>query len=697
MKNLPIRLRLAFIMFAFLVPVGTLGYQLTGKLNESINFTELQIKGVQYEKPVLKLLNEIADYQIALLSKQLGDTSLDKEIVDGVASIDALFAELMAVDAQYGEALHLTAESVQIHKASVDITAANIQKEWEAIKSSEYNAQAFTSILGNLKAMVTHLGNTSGMILDPDLDSYYLVDVALGSFPATLEKLAEIKSTVLVMLTENIGLIPDDKKAELALEGGTIKVNYLARTTDSITTTLHEDANWNGVSPSLEGALKPSLAAYQDGAKQLLDAINALTAGESMDAGKFLEIADVMHDGTADLGIVALDELDKLLQIRIEGLKAMRLETLAGCAVALAIAFALFFYISGGISRPIQRMTAVMKELADGDTSVEIPAVNNKDEIGAMAKTVLVFKENMIQTEQLRAEQERQKARAEEEKKQAMNQMADKFEASVKSIVNTVAAAATELAQTSEGLVQNMNNTNHTVQTAASGANQTASNVQSVASAAEEMTASVREISSQLQHSNAMVQDSVKRVESADIQAAALSTATNKVKEVVGLISEIAGQINLLALNATIESARAGEAGKGFAVVASEVKNLASQTDKSVQEIGRVIEEMNMASDGIIASLKGIKGSVENISGASSTIAAAVEEQSATTNEIARNMQSAAQGTQEISANLGEVSSSASHAESASGQALEASRELSRQAEQLSKEVEQFIHTIRAA
>jgi methyl-accepting chemotaxis protein len=523
------------------------------------------------------------------------------------------------------------------------------------------------------------------------------VDAALASFPATLEKLAEIKAETFVTLSENAGVIPPEKHSQLILDNATIKSTYLARTTESITTTLNEDANWNGVSPSLKGALEPALASYQDGAKQIMDALTLLTDGGSMEAGKFIEIADVMHDGTAELGQVVLDELQKLLEIRIQGLKAQRMETLGGCAAALAVAFALFFLISNGIAGPIKRMTDAMKRLADGDTSIEIPSVDNKDEIGAMAGAVLIFKENMIQTEHLSAEQEKQKLRTEEEKKQAMNQMADKFEASVKAIVNTVAAAATELAQTSEGLVQTMNSTNHTVQNAASGATQTASNVQSVASAAEEMTASVKEISSQLQHSNTMVQDSVKRVESADTQAAALSAATNKVKEVVGLISEIAGQINLLALNATIESARAGEAGKGFAVVASEVKNLASQTDKSVQEIGRVIEEMNLASDGIIASLKGIKGSVENIADASSTIAAAVEEQSATTNEIARNMQSAAQGTQDISANLGDVSNSASHAESSSGQALEASRELSRQAEQLSKEVDEFLHTIRVA
>ncbi len=275
-------------------------------------------------------------------------------------------------------------------------------------------------------------------------------------------------------------------------------------------------------------------------------------------------------------------------------------------------------------------------------------------------------------------------------------ELADNFEKNVKGIVGTVAAAAAQLSQTAEELSRIMGDTTQIVQGAAAGAAQTTANVQSVASAAEEMTASVREISSQLQTSNAMVQNSVRQAESADVQAVGLSGATHKVQEVIGLISQIASQINLLALNATIESARAGEAGKGFAVVASEVKNLANQTNKSVEDITKVIAEMNVASEEIIGSLKGIKDAVQNISSSTSTIAAAVEEQSATTNEIARSMQSAAAGTQVISGNLNEVKQTSAHAESSSMQVTGASRELSKQAEQLNREVDDFLKTIRA-
>lgn len=476
-----------------------------------------------------------------------------------------------------------------------------------------------------------------------------------------------------------------------------IEDGYLQRTKDNIRGAISEDPNWNGTSPTLKSTLEPAVNSYEQGAQKLLDMLSLLEQGNAIDAGRFVEIADIMHDGTADLGQVTLDELHTLIEIRISILEKEKLYIFAGCGAALLFAFLLFLAISSSLTRPIRKMTETMKKLADGEMEVDVPSTENTNEIGNMAKAVLVFKNNMMETERLKKQQEQQKIIIEEEKKQSREKLANKFEASVKAIVSMVSSAATQLSQTAESLAQVVKQSSAVASDAASGASQTSANVQSVASAAEEMTASVKEISSQVQNSNSMVLDSVQKAESADIQANSLSVATLKVKEVIGLISNIAGQINLLALNATIESARAGDAGKGFAVVASEVKNLASQTDKSVQEIDKVIQEMNSASDGIIVSLKDIKGSIENISNASSTIAAAVEEQSASTNEIARNIISAAQGTEVISNNLTEVMASSSQAESSSRQVLEASKMLSQQAEQLNNEVDDFLKTIRAA
>lgn len=282
------------------------------------------------------------------------------------------------------------------------------------------------------------------------------------------------------------------------------------------------------------------------------------------------------------------------------------------------------------------------------------------------------------------------------EARETQMQLANQFEANVKSIVNVVATAATELSQSAEAMVGTAQNSSAKAQDATGAAASTTSNVQTVASAAEELSASVREISGQLQKTNHLVHDSREKAHNADGLANKLTVATNKVAEAMEMISGIAGQINLLALNATIESARAGEAGKGFAVVASEVKNLAGQTDKTIADIHKVTSEMREASQSIISALAEIGVSVSSIAEATSSVASAVEEQSATTNEIAKSMQTAAASTNTISHNLEEVQAASSQAGSASEQMLMASRELSQQAEHLNQKVDEFLTRIRA-
>ena len=356
-----------------------------------------------------------------------------------------------------------------------------------------------------------------------------------------------------------------------------------------------------------------------------------------------------------------------------------------------------FYVLFFKVTRPLKSMTETMNELANGNNDVEIPCMGQMNEMGTMAESVQIFKNNALERARLRDEQQEAEAQSEQEKKQAMNNLADSFEGRVQGIIETVASAATELSSTAEHMTNIIAKSNEMVQESTTNANQASSNVQSVASAAEEMSATTGEIKAQMARANHLVAQSVKVVENADNQAQKLSHASNRVKEVTQLISDISSQINLLALNATIESARAGEAGKGFAVVASEVKNLAAQTDKSIQEIEQVIGDMSAASDDIIDSLGGVKESVENISEASSSVSTSVEQQSAATNEIAANMQSASQGTLEISGNLSEVSSSASQSQASSSQVLSAANELSQQSETLKQEVAKFLCEIRAA
>ncbi len=355
----------------------------------------------------------------------------------------------------------------------------------------------------------------------------------------------------------------------------------------------------------------------------------------------------------------------------------------------IIIAFVLFisvigYYAAKLLIKSLNEVIKTILALAHGDMNCEIAHTKRNDEIGELAKGAEIFKNTM--NERVLARQNMQHERA---------KLANHFEEEVKGFVSMVASAATELSHTAEGVAAAVSRSNCSSGGAANAALETSLNVQSVASATEELSASVREIASQMYRSNSMVSDSVQRTETANMHANSMMQATSKVKEVIQLISDISGQINLLALNATIESARAGEAGKGFAVVASEVKNLANQTDKSIEEITRVIDEMNHASENIVKSLHDIKESIGNIAHSSNSVASAVEEQSATTNEIAQNMQIAARGTDVITQSIKQVTEYSEEADVSAGQILDASQELSRQAEGLNSKVDEFLAKLR--
>ncbi|MEO3429233.1 methyl-accepting chemotaxis protein [Pelagibius sp. CAU 1746] len=364
-------------------------------------------------------------------------------------------------------------------------------------------------------------------------------------------------------------------------------------------------------------------------------------------------------------------------------------------SIVLGIAFAWLIGLS--VSRPVNRMTSVMVELAKGNKTIEVPAQHQKDEIGAMAKAVQIFKENALEVDRLAAERAEQDKRAAEEKRQSMLKLADDFEASVKVVVDAVSTASGEIKSSAQDLTNAAEEATDKSTAVAAAAEQASASVQTVAASSEEMASSINEIARQVDESTQGTSDAKTEAEQTDSVVRELASAAQKIGEVVTLISDIAEQTNLLALNATIEAARAGEAGKGFAVVASEVKSLAQQTAKATEEIASQIDGIQTTTDSAVQAIARIKSTIVKVDEIAGSISAAIEEQTAAVAEISSNTQQAAAGTQEVSTNITDVHKRAEQTGTAARQALEAATGLSQRSGELNQKVMEFLSSIRAA
>jgi methyl-accepting chemotaxis protein len=365
-------------------------------------------------------------------------------------------------------------------------------------------------------------------------------------------------------------------------------------------------------------------------------------------------------------------------------------------SVSVLLGLGLAFVVSRSITIPVKSMTAVMGLLAKGDLSTVIPATENKDEIGDMARAVMVFKDNMVKADQLAAEQKAEQAKK-EQRQVAIEGYIATFETGVRGSLDTLASAATEMRATSQSMSATAEETSAQATTVAAAAEQASANVQTVATATEELSSSVAEIGRQVTESTKIAGQAVDEAGRTNVTVQGLSAAAQKIGDVVKLISDIASQTNLLALNATIEAARAGDAGKGFAVVASEVKSLANQTAKATEEISAQVAAMQGATSEAVQAIQSIGGTIGTINEIATTIASAVEEQGAATQEIARNVQEAAQGTGQVSSNIVGVNQAAGETGAAASQVLASAEELGKQAETLRADVGSFLANIRAA
>ncbi len=355
------------------------------------------------------------------------------------------------------------------------------------------------------------------------------------------------------------------------------------------------------------------------------------------------------------------------------------------------------WFLGRSISRPLNLLGKRMQALADGSLDGEIPGVGRGDEVGKMAATVQIFKDNAVRMRELEKAEAETRERGAAERRLAMENLAGDFERSVNGIVRSVSSAAAGMQTTAQSMTATASDASARAATVSAASQSSSSNVGTVAAAAEELSSSVAEISRQVTRSSEIASKAVNDAERTNGTVQVLSTGAEKIGEVVKLIHSIAAQTNLLALNATIEAARAGESGRGFAVVASEVKALANQTAKATEEISGQVAAMQQSTSDAVAAINGITQTIAQMSEITVGISAAIEQQGEATREIARNIQSVAAGSSEISSHIGGVTTAAEATGSAASEVLSNARELDNQSGMLRSAVDGFLAKVRAA
>ena len=380
------------------------------------------------------------------------------------------------------------------------------------------------------------------------------------------------------------------------------------------------------------------------------------------------------------------------------GTLATDTRTTSWCVTGLAaVAFVLVgigvLVIWRSVTRPLSDVTRATEQVAAGDSTLQVPHLARHDEVGAMARAIEVFQGAMRRNDDLNRKVV-DDASSREARAKHIETTAEGFRVSVDKVLKSLADNSSAMRGVAQAISHTASDAANQANAAAGASQQASQNVQAVAGAAEQLAAALAETGRQVTQAADVVKLADAKTARSVTEIDSLAAMSDRIGDVVKLITTIAEQTNLLALNATIEAARAGDAGRGFAVVAQEVKVLAGQTAKATNEIADQIAAIQGSTRSAVEAVREIGQSMRGINEVTTAIAAAVEEQGLATKEISSNAQMAAQVNESLAANIASVNQAIAAAKASSGDVRSASDQLTAEADTLGRSVTAFFEEL---